>query len=196
MTIGEKIKYLRTRLGITQGKLAEFCEIHPVSIRKYETNKMIPGQTQIERLSAILGVSTFALSDHPTEIKLNTVGDFYGILILFHKSNILNISGERGEDGGLIPETVSFKVNPVFSTFFKMSTNDTPLNIDEIFINLKDNLIFSDIINWEKVSYNYEKSAAKYSDTDDKNIINFLNEMKSNQELIELELQRMQRILF
>ncbi len=84
MTIGEKIKYLRTRLGITQGKLAEFCEIHPVSIRKYETNKMIPGQTQIERLSAILGVSTFALSDHPTEIKLNTVGDFYGILILFH----------------------------------------------------------------------------------------------------------------
>ncbi len=77
-----------------------------------------------------------------------------------------------------------------------MSTNDTPLNIDEIFINLKDNLIFSDIINWEKVSYNYEKSAAKYSDTDDKNIINFLNEMKSNKELIELELQRVQRILF
>ena len=42
MTIGEKIKYFRTRIGITQAKLAELSGIHPVSIRKYETNEMVP----------------------------------------------------------------------------------------------------------------------------------------------------------
>ena len=39
MTIGEKIKYCRKQIGITQDKLAELTGIHPVSIRKYETNK-------------------------------------------------------------------------------------------------------------------------------------------------------------
>ena len=41
MTIGEKIKYCRKQIGITQDKLAELTGIHPVSIRKYETNKML-----------------------------------------------------------------------------------------------------------------------------------------------------------
>ena len=41
MTIGEKIKYCRKQIGITQDKLAELTGIHPVSIRKYETNKMV-----------------------------------------------------------------------------------------------------------------------------------------------------------
>ena len=42
MTIGEKIKYFRKRIGITQAKLAELSWIYPVSIRKYEINKMVP----------------------------------------------------------------------------------------------------------------------------------------------------------
>ena len=33
MTIGEKIKYCRKQIGITQDKLAELTGIHPVSIR-------------------------------------------------------------------------------------------------------------------------------------------------------------------
>ena len=44
MTIGEKIKYFRSRIGITQAKLAELSGIHPVSIRKYETNKKMQKQ--------------------------------------------------------------------------------------------------------------------------------------------------------
>ena len=39
MTIGEKIKYFRKRIGITQAKLAELSGIHPVSIRKYEIRR-------------------------------------------------------------------------------------------------------------------------------------------------------------
>ncbi len=49
MTIGEKIKYCRKQIGITQDKLAELTGIHPVSIRKYETNKMQPQPPQLEK---------------------------------------------------------------------------------------------------------------------------------------------------
>lgn len=61
MTIGEKIKYFRSRIGITQVKLAELSGIHPVSIRKYETNKMTPQTEQIDKIAEALGVSSFAI---------------------------------------------------------------------------------------------------------------------------------------
>ena len=51
MTIGEKIKYCRKQIGITQDKLAELTGIHPVSIRKYETNKMQPQPPQLEKIA-------------------------------------------------------------------------------------------------------------------------------------------------
>ena len=54
MTIGEKIKYCRKQIGITQDKLAELTGIHPVSIRKYETNKMQPQPPQLEKIAAAL----------------------------------------------------------------------------------------------------------------------------------------------
>lgn len=57
MTIGEKIKYFRNRTGITQSKLAELSGIHPVSIRKYETNRMIPGVEVLNRIAKALNVS-------------------------------------------------------------------------------------------------------------------------------------------
>lgn len=61
MTIGEKIRYFRTRIDITQGKLAELSSIHPVSIHKYETNKMtLP--PQIEKIAEALEISPFALT--------------------------------------------------------------------------------------------------------------------------------------
>jgi transcriptional regulator with XRE-family HTH domain len=48
MTIGEKIRTIRATRNMTQAKLAELTGIHPVSIRKYETNKMQPQLPQIE----------------------------------------------------------------------------------------------------------------------------------------------------
>ena len=63
MTIGEKIKYFRTRIGITQAKLAELSGIHPVSIRKYETNRMVPGVEMLSRIAKVLNVSLYAFSE-------------------------------------------------------------------------------------------------------------------------------------
>ena len=51
LTVGDKIKYFRKQRGMTQAQLAELTGIHPVSIRKYEINKMQPQSQQIERIA-------------------------------------------------------------------------------------------------------------------------------------------------
>ena len=189
MTIGDKIRYLRTRMGITQGELADLSGIHPVSIRKYETNKMTPQAQQIERIAEALGVSSFAISGIENNIRLETKGDFMGLLLMLIKTNLLVIKGERSEDDGLIPETVSFEINPFVSQFFSANANATDLNADSIAFKLKSDEIFQDILKWEKITYGYEKSAAKYSDTDEQAILDAMNEMKDYIEAIEMELQ-------
>ena len=89
MTIGEKIKYFRSRIGITQAKLAELSGIHPVSIRKYETNKMTPQTEQIDKIAEALGVSSFAITGFENNIRLETIGDFMGLMIMLIKANIV-----------------------------------------------------------------------------------------------------------
>lgn len=56
MTIGDKIKYHRKSQNLTQDKLAELANLHPVSIRKYETNKMKPKIEQLFRIAIALDV--------------------------------------------------------------------------------------------------------------------------------------------
>ncbi len=190
MTIGEKIRYFRTRIGITQGKLAELSGIHPVSIRKYETNKMTPQPPQIEKIAEALGVSSFALSGIENNIRLETMGDFMGLLIMLCKTHIVTIQGERGEDEALKSETVTFQVNPFISHFFNAKADNQSIDADGISYLLKSNNIFNDILKWEKINYGYEKMLIKYSDTSDEAIHKALTEMKENIESIEMELQR------
>lgn len=190
MTIGDKIKYFRTRIGITQSKLAELSGIHPVSIRKYETNKMIPQAQQIDRIAEALGVSSFAIAGFENNIRLETVGDFMGLLIMLIKTKIVVVNGERGTDDIYKAETVSFKVNPLISQFFNANVSDKEFNSNDIMYHLKRNNILDDILNWEKINYGYEKCAAKYSDTPDKNTQSALEQLKNDKEAIEMELQR------
>lgn len=56
MTVGEKIKHCRKLLDITRNELAERSGIHPVTIRKYETNKLVPKIEQIVKIANPLGI--------------------------------------------------------------------------------------------------------------------------------------------
>ena len=67
LTIGDRIKYFRKRRGLTQAQLAECTGIHPVSIRKYETNKMQPQLSQIEKIADALCLSTCGKSHGPVD---------------------------------------------------------------------------------------------------------------------------------
>ena len=189
MTIGEKIKYFRKRIGITQAKLAELSGIHPVSIRKYETNKMIPQAAQIDRLAEALGVSSFALAGFENNIRLETVGDFMGLMIMLIKTKIVSINGEREENGMINADTAQFVINPFITNFFDAKTDKTNLSANTLLYYLKNESILSDILKWERINHRYEKCAAETCDTSDKELINILEELKEQKELIELELQ-------
>lgn len=189
MTIGEKIKYFRKRIGITQAKLAELSGIHPVSIRKYETNKMVPQSPQIERLAEALGVSSFALTGFENNIRLETVGDFMGLMIMLIKSKIVIIDGNREENGMINPSTANFVVNPVITKFFTANTESTEISASKIMYCLNNENILSDILNWERINYRYEKIAAENGETSDKEFIKILDELKEQKEAVEMELQ-------
>ena len=190
MTIGEKIKYFRTRIGITQGKLAELSGIHPVSIRKYETNKMIPQSAQIDKIAASLGVSSFAIAGIENNIRLETIGDFMGLLIMLMKAKVVLIEGERDENNALKAETVSFKINPAISQFFNSNIDNKDFDADNVVYYLKKDNLLRDILQWEKINYGYEKCAAEICDTPDKNTQAALEQLKNDKEAIEMELQR------
>ena len=189
MTIGEKIKYFRKRIGITQAKLAELSGIHPVSIRKYETNKMVPQAAQIDRLAEALGVSSFALAGFENNIRLETVGDFMGLMIMLIKTKIVSINGEREENGMINADTAQFVINPFITNFFDAKSDKSELSANTLLYYLKNENILSDILKWERINHRYEKCAAEICDTSDKELINILEELKEQKEVIELELQ-------
>ena len=189
MTIGEKIKYFRSRIGITQAKLAELSGIHPVSIRKYETNKMVPQAAQIDRLAEALGVSSFALAGFENNIRLETVGDFMGLMIMLIKTKIVSINGEREENGMINADTAQFVINPFITNFFGAKAGKTDFSANTILYYLKNENILSDILKWERINHRYEKCAAETCDTSDKELINILEELKEQKEVVELELQ-------
>ena len=66
-----------------------------------------------------LGVSSFAITGFENNIRLETIGDFMGLMIMLIKANIVLIDGEREEDDEYKPETVSFKINPLITKFLK-----------------------------------------------------------------------------
>ena len=194
LTTGDRIKYFRKQRGITQAQLADLTGIHPVSIRKYETNKMQPQAAQIERVAEALRVNVGAISgSHSEQIQLETRGDLMGLLMVWHKSGILSVRGERGEDHLLDPASIHFVVNPVFETYFSFSLpsgkKEKTILSDDLKICLNEHSILEDLIRWESVYNGYQLMQEKYGKQDVPQIQNALEEMKNNLEQIEMELQ-------
>lgn len=197
MTLGEKIKYYREQLGITQGKLAELAGIHPVSIRKYETNKMQPQPSQIERISTALGVSYNALNGIGNAgMRLETVGDLMGILMVLCDSGIIQITGERGDDNLLKDDTVKIQFNPVLASYLEMNYTNRGkqhiLSLQNALLNIKSYNVFKDILIWEKANFLYKSSIKSGGDNPSEATKAAIEKIGENKEKIELELQKSQ----
>lgn len=200
MTLAEKIKYLRKRMGITQDMLAQLSDVHPVSIRKYETNKMIPQPAQLERIAKALGVSYNALNDLDNAgLRLQTVGDLMGILFVLFNTGILQMTGERGKNNRYKPETVRISVNPMLAPFIEVKritqTIDNSFSLNDLLLHIKDEQVFSDLLRWEQVCRTCEifKKFAGDLPTTEHQIA--YTDMLDTKEKIELELQRSQTTL-
>lgn len=150
MTIGEKIKYVRKLYHMSSAELAERTGIHPVSIRKYESNKMVPQSAQIERLAATFHLSP-AIFSGLTDMRFDFQysGDCLGMLIMLYTSGALIINGERDEKNILKKETVKFTVSPLLQKFLQFSEKDKALSFEDVNVLIKDNDTLERFIFWE-----------------------------------------------
>ena len=194
MTIGEKIKYCRKQIGITQDKLAELTGIHPVSIRKYETNKMQPQPPQLEKIAAALGVSYNALNGSDTAgLRLETVGDLMGVLMVLCNSGILQM---RGEDKLLKDDTVSIHLNPVLSSYLEIRYTARgkahTLSLQDALLNIRSYKVFNDLLKWEKMNFIYQSALKSAGDNPNEATQTAIDEIVETKEKVELELQKSQ----
>ncbi len=63
MTVGENIKKIREKKGMTQKELADKCNIIYQTIGKYERDLLNPKYETLQKIATALGVSTFDLLD-------------------------------------------------------------------------------------------------------------------------------------
>lgn len=195
MTIGEKIKYCRKQIGITQDKLAELTGIHPVSIRKYETNKMQPQPPQLEKIAAALGVSYNALNGSNTAgLRLETVGDLMGVLMVLCNSGILQLSGKRVEDKLLKEETVSIQFNPILSSYLELGYTNRrkahTLSLQDILLTIKSYKVLNDLLKWEKMNFIYHSALKSAGENPNEATQAAIDEIAETKGKVELELQR------
>ena len=150
MTIGEKIKYVRKLYHMSSAELADRTGIHPVSIRKYESNKMVPQSAQIERLAAAFHLSP-AIFSGLTDMRFDFQysGDCLGMLIMLYTSGTLIINGERDEKNILKKETVKFTISPLLQKFLQFSEKDKALSFEDVNVLIKDNDTLDRFIFWE-----------------------------------------------
>lgn len=200
MTLGEKIRYCREQTGITQGKLAELTGIHPVSIRKYETNKMQPQPPQLEKIADALGVSYNALNGIDNAgMRLKTIGDLMGVLMVLCNSGVLLISGDRGEDYLLQEDTVTIQINPLLAPYMEIDyatpKRTNHISIQDALLNIKNYHIFNDLLKWEKMRFLYQSALQSVGENPDDAAKTALKDIAETKEKIELELQKSQILL-
>lgn len=200
MTIGEKIKYCRKQIGITQDKLAELTGIHPVSVRKYETNKMQPQPPQLEKIAAALGVSYNALNGSDTAgLRLETVGDLMGVLMVLCNSGILRITGERGEDKLLKDETVSIQFNQILSSYLEFGYfsrgKEHTLALQDALLNIRNYKVLNDLLKWEKMNFIYQSALKSVGENPNEATQAAIDEIAETKEKVELELQKSQMLI-
>ena len=188
MTIGKKIKYIRGLYGWSSAKLAEESGIHPVSIRKYETDKMIPQQAQIDRIAYAFRLSPAVFSGvTDTRFDFQYSGDLLALLIMLYTSGGLIVSGEREANGALIPDSVKLSVNPLFNRFIQFSTSDSLLKPSDISIEITDNDTLRSFSYWEYMYNKTDDYHEKYIDEESVESKSAYEEFLNDYEEVEIK---------
>ena len=114
MTLGKKIKHYRNALNITQEQLAKRVKVHTVTIKKYETDALVPLPKQLEKLADVFDVSIEELVYQNSNTNLVVKGDLYSFVLSMLRNNILIITPSSTET----VNDIRIIVNPVFKNYF------------------------------------------------------------------------------
>ena len=138
MTIGEKIKYLRTNIGITGEELANITGINHSLIKKYETNRVVPKQNQIEIIAKALKINPNAILGN-NDYVISTVGDFYSLLINLYKSGIINFFQSVSFEENISVE-LNDKIISIITLYSHTADKSENLNINNLSLILNNKL--------------------------------------------------------
>ena len=107
MTLGEKIKYYRSTLGITQAQFSNLSGIGLSTIKKLECDMMNPKPKMLLKIADALGVSINIFTD----FDIVTVSDVMSLITKMDEQVEMEFNAEYDEDGNPIPESIkiSFK---------------------------------------------------------------------------------------
>ena len=166
MDIAERIKRLRELYGITANELADITGIHPVSIRKYETNKMVPGIEVIDKMCNALNLSRMVFEGIP---KQNTdfrfTGDFFQILFLLLANNTLNAEYTFSKNFENSLDKTYFTLNPLLSKYIKIWNGDTEIPLENLTITLNTDDGMEDNSIWfNSYLYNLSHSFTEFAE--------------------------------
>jgi len=138
MNLGEKLKLYRERMNMTQKEVAEYIEVEPATISKYESGMREPNVESLKRLSDLFEVSLDELLKDEEELDVS-------------KINILEVLKEQKEmklKGNLYHNTqIAFTYNSnhiegsrltedqtrfIFETKTILAEQSTVINVDDI----------------------------------------------------------------
>lgn len=111
MTTGEKIKYFRCQLGMSQEMLGSLSGINPATIKKYEYGIRNPKPAQLLKIANAIGVSINVFMDFDIE----TVSDVLSLIFKLDEQIDMNFEAEKDENGKYIPSTmkISFESSSI-----------------------------------------------------------------------------------
>ena len=149
MDIAERIKKLREAYGITSNELANITGIHPVSIRKYETRKMVPGIEVIDKMCEALKLPRMIFEGIPKQYTdYSFEGDFYQLLFMLLANGTLDVRGKWVED---TDKDTYFTVNPLLSKYLEIKNGDETIPLENLSIHplLDPNRIIPTFVQFE-----------------------------------------------
>ena len=103
MTLGEKIKYYRSTLGITQAQFSNLSGIGLSTIKKLECDMMNPKPKMLLKIADALGVSINIFTD----FDILTVSDVMSLITKMDEQVDMIFHAKYDEDGNPIPESIS-----------------------------------------------------------------------------------------
>lgn len=186
MNIGEQIKYMRKKRKITQNQLAEMTGIHPVTIRKYETDRLQPKKEQVDKIADALSVSPLAFGEFNSNvIRLDTEGDLMGLLIMLYKSKVIHIHPSEADD----QDAAFVEFSPLLSYYFSFKENKKNIPMKDGSLRFENSDMQKDFVTWARLYDKHMAMTASYADKATTVEKDYLAGNEDQLAMIEMELQ-------
>lgn len=196
MTVGKRISKLRKNLKLTQNDLAKIINVHIASIKKYEADKMKPKKEHLEKIASVLNVRPYVISENVFELKLETIGDLYSIVIFMYNSEFISFHIGRESNN------IDIDINPLVSELLDLNLKgdvDIPIAKERLAISINETLkktpTYDIFLQWVEQCNSLNSFINSLSNPNNPVAINTINEFQEEIEILELKLQQSTELL-